>query len=300
MKAASDIAKESVSRVIVVLVNLCREEDTAACIRSLQASECTALEIVLVDNGSPDGSGARLRAAFPEVIHLALPENTGFTGGNNCGIRFALDRGCDYVLLLNNDTVVEPACVSRLVEAMRTNPGAGAVGGKILFHDAPDRIWFAGGDFSPLRAAGLHRFEGAADPDPTGGSVEEVSFLTGCCMLIPAAVLREVGAFQEDLFAYVEDLELSLRLRAAGYRLLYVPAARLLHRVPLDPQPPTPFKIRLRDRNRRRVVRRHYPLAARLRFACFFYPTRLLLGARYALRGDHERAVAIFEGMIRL
>ncbi|CAN5827818.1 N/A [soil metagenome] len=284
-------------RVATVLLNLCAEEDTAACIRSLQAGDYPALEIVLVDNGSPDGSGERLREAFPEVAYLQTGENLGFTGGNNRGIERALAEGCDYLLILNNDTVVDPGCVAALVETARSTAQVGAVGGKILFYDAPERIWFGGGDFSRVRALGMHRLEGQPDPDPAEQGVREVSFLTGCCMLIPAAVLREVGAFEEDFFIYVEDVEISLRIAASGYRLLYQPAGRLYHRVPLEEPPIPPHKIVLRDRNRRRLVRRRYGRIDRLRFALFFYPSRLVRGAQYLLRGDRERAGAIWRGM---
>ncbi|MGI9179337.1 MAG: glycosyltransferase family 2 protein [Longimicrobiaceae bacterium] len=284
-------------RVTAVVLNWCGEADTAACLRSLLASDYPMLHILLVDNGSPDGSGERLHCAFPQVEYLHVGENTGYSGGNNRGIERALEGGAEFVLVLNNDTLVEPDCVARLVEVACATREVGAVGGKILYFDAPARIWFGGGDFSRLRAVGLHRHEREADPDPTGGAVEEVSFLTGCCLLIPARVLREVGPFEEDFFMYVEDLDLTYRMRAAGYRLLYQPGARLLHRVAPDAAPPTSRQIVLRDRNRRRFVRRRYGRADRLRFALFFYPTRVVQAARYLLRGDGGRAVAIWHGM---
>lgn len=283
--------------VAVVLINLCAEDDTAACIRSLQASDYPSLRIILVDNGSPDGSGERLHALFPDVVYMQTGANLGFTGGNNLGLHRALADGCDYVLILNNDTVVDRACVTRLVEAAQADPRAGAVGGKILFHDAPERIWFGGGDFSRIRALGMHRSEGLPDPNPAEGTVEAVSFLTGCCMLVPASVLREVGVFEEDFFIYVEDVDLSLRIATAGYRLLYNPRARLFHRVPLESGPIPPHKIVLRDRNRRRLARRRYRPADRLRFALFFYPSRVVRAAQYLWQGDHERAGAIWRGM---
>ena len=283
--------------VAVVLINLCAEDDTAECIRSLQASEYPSLRIVLVDNGSPDGSGERLHALFPDAVYLQTGANLGFTGGNNLGLRRALADGCDYVLILNNDTVIDRACVARLVDVAQADDRAGAVGGKILFYDAPERIWFGGGDFSRSRALGVHRSEGLPDADPAEETVEEVSFLTGCCMLIPAAVLREVGGFEEDFFIYVEDVDLSLRIATAGYRLLYNPRARLFHRVPLESGPIPPHKIVLRDRNRRRLARRRYRPADRLRFALFFYPSRVVRAAQYLWQGDRERAGAIWRGM---
>jgi GT2 family glycosyltransferase len=283
--------------VVVVLLNWCAEELTRDCVESLRRTDYRKLSVILVDNGSPDGSGERLRRAFPDLCHIQTGSNLGFTGGNNVAIGRALADGYEYVLLLNNDTTVDADCVTWLVQAAQSEPNVGAVGGKIMYHDEPDRIWFAGGDLSRLRMSGLHRSQGAVDGPGTAETVEEVSFLTGCCMLIPADVLRDVGRFREDLFAYLEDVDLSLRLSSAGYRLLYQPRARIYHRIPRAAGTIAPEKIALRDRNRRRVARAHLNGLERMGFVLFFYPTRLLLAFMYAVRGDHPRAAAVWRGM---
>ena len=284
--------------VAAILLNWCAEEDTRACLLSLQASDYPALRVVLVDNGSEDGSGERLHADFPEVTFVQTGANLGYTGGNNAGIRRALADGCDYVLVLNNDTEVDPAMVSHLVRAAETNAKVGAVGPKILFAEAPDRMWFAGGDFSRMRAMGFHRLEGEVDPDPQGGPVEEVTFLTGCCLLIPAPVAREFGGFEEDFFIYMEDTDLSLRLTTAGFRLLYQPAARMIHKISMTQgTEPGTFQLLLSARNRRRLARRRYGPWDRLRFALFFYPTRMLRLLRYLGRRDRVRAKALWQGL---
>jgi GT2 family glycosyltransferase len=284
-------------RVTAIVLNWCGEEDTTACLRSLLRSDYGNLDLLLVDNASPDGSGDRLHHAFPGIRYLQTGENLGYTGGNNRGIERALADGADFVLVLNNDTEVEPEAVSRLVECATREPRVGAVGPKILYAEAPDRVWFAGGDFSRTRAVAYHRREGELDADPRGGAVEEVTFLTGCCLLLPAEVLREVGAFEEDFFAYVEDVDLSLRLRERGYRLLYQPTARIRHRVALDAGAPTPFQLVHTVRNRRRLARRRYGVRDRVRFALFFYPSRLLRVVKYLSRGDTARARAVWEGI---
>lgn len=284
--------------VSVVLLNYRAEDevDTRACIESLLASDYPALDVVLVDNAAPADVTARLEADFPRVRVLRAGANLGFTGGNNLGIADALERGSAYVFLLNNDTVVEPGCVGHLVRTAESGERVGCVGGKILYHDAPDRIWFGGGELSVARGVGFHLREGEID-DRDSEAPAEVSFLTGCCMLLPADVLRRVGGFEEDFFAYVEDVDLSLRLRRAGFRLLYQPAARLYHRVPLEEPEVSPMKIVLRDRNRRRLARRRYSAAARLRFMLLFYPTRMIHAGRYLLTGDRARLAAIWRGL---
>ncbi len=280
----------------VVVLHWGREDLTQACLRSLLAADYPALGILLVDNGSPDGSGERLRALFPQVSYLQTGSNLGYTGGNNRGIAWALRNGVQYVMVLNNDTVVDTSCVSRLVEAAAAS-GVGGVAPKVLYDATPDRIWFGGGDLSMARGCGVHRRIGEADCPATDGKPEEITFMTGCCCLLSAQALRDVGGFAEDFFAYVEDVELSLRLVRSGYRLLYQPAARVRHRVPWGPASPSPLQIRLRDRNRRRLARRHFAWPDRLRFAAWYYPTRVVRIAQYACRGDWVRARAIWLGM---
>jgi hypothetical protein len=285
-------------RVTAVVLNWCGEEGTAACLRSLLAGDYPALTILLADNGSPDGSGPRLHAAFPEIAYLQTGANLGYTGGNNAGIRWALEGGAEQVLVLNNDTVVEPAAVTHLVEAAASGARVGAVSPKILHYDAPDRIWFGGGVMSRIRGLGVHERRGEHDIPIANEPVRDITFATGCCCLFSGDALRAVGGFAEDFFAYVEDVELSLRLSRAGYRLLYQPAARVLHRVPLhEGAAPTPFRILHRDRNRRRLVRRHFGWRDRLVFAAWFYPSRLVTLARYVGSGDWERAGALLRGM---
>jgi GT2 family glycosyltransferase len=293
------VTRSAPPSVVAIVLNWCAEALTAACIRSLQASDYPALEILLVDNGSPDGSGERLHEAFPAVSFLQTGRNLGYTGGNNRGIEWALERGRDHVLILNNDTEVAPDAVSHLVAAASGSGRPGAVAPKILYYQATDRIWFAGGDLSKIRVLGFHRREGEPDRAGEPGAVERVSFLTGCCLLIPAEVVRDVGPLEESFFAYAEDVELSMRLKAAGYELLYQPRARVLHHVPPGRVQPAPWQIVLRDRNRRRTARLHLTRAERLRFGVFFFGSRMIHLARYLSKGDVERARATWEGMTR-
>jgi GT2 family glycosyltransferase len=288
-----------VTRVVVVVLNWCGEADTAACLESLGASDWSQQTVLLVDNGSPDGSGGRLHARFPDVPYLQTGANLGYTGGNNRGFAWALAHGADHVVVLNNDTEVEADCVRRLVEAAEADSRVGLVAPKILVHGAPDTLWYAGGDLALARGTGRHRGEGARDARFTPGQrADDVSFATGCCFLITRAALEVTRGFDDAFFAYNEDVDLSWRLRRAGFRLRYEPAARLYHKVPVAPQEPSPFQIAQRDRNRRRFVRLRLGVAARARFAAWFYPTRAVHLARYLLRGDRARAAAIVKGAV--
>ncbi len=279
-------------RVVAVVLNWCNEPDTATCLESLAASRYDALTVLLVDNGSPDSSGDRLHARFPGVAYLQTGTNFGYAGGNNRGFTWALEHGADYVLVLNDDTVIDPDCVPALVRAAEET-GAAIVAPQIRYYDQPELIWYGGGRHSVGRGMGVHRYENARADVPQHR--ERITFACGCCFLFRAEVLRAVGGFDESFFAYVEDTELSLRLARRGYTIWYEPAATVLHRITRGAQE-TPFQIRQRDTNRRRMVRLHYGAVDRARFAFWYYPTRMIHLLNYVARRDWARARAILDG----
>lgn len=280
--------------VCAVVLNWCGEGDTVECVESLQRSNYSRLDIILVDNGSPDGSGERLQARFPTLPFVQTGQNLGYAGGNNRGIAAALAREAAYVLVLNNDTVVDSACVERLVETAQQT-GAAVVAPKILHYAAPSVVWYAGGDFSVRRVMGVHRDEGCADrPDREDSA--PITFATGCCFLASVELLRVVGGFDESYFAYAEDLEFSVRVVKAGCTMRVDPRARIYHKIPVGRPDETPFQIRQRDRNRRRLARQHLTVVDRAIFSAWFYPTRGVHWLRYTLRGSREQARAIVDG----
>ena len=281
----------------IVLTHGGAEEITAACIDSLLAQDYPHLTVLLVDNASFDGSGARLRDRYPRIRYLNTGANLGYTGGNNRGMEHAIANGAEQLLILNNDTVVDPRCVSILVQSASEAGRYGAIAPKILYWDDPTRIWFAGGDYSRVRAMGLHRGIGRQDDPAERPRLEPMTFATGCCFLMPSSVAAEMRGFREDFFIYCEDTELSLRLARAGYPMYYQPAARLLHREPPGRRLASPMATRMRDRNRRRLVRQHYGAWDRLAFALWFYPTRAVRLAQHLMKGDFAGARAVVAGI---
>jgi GT2 family glycosyltransferase len=218
-------------RWAVVVLSWNGREDTLACLRSLERVEWPSLDVICVDNGSGDGSAAAVREQFPGVTLIENGSNLGYAGGNNVGIRAALERGADWVLLLNNDATLAPDAIRELDAVAGTRPRAGALGGKVLFADPPDRVWFAGQRFNAaLGYSGRPRGYGRPD-GPRYGRVEAVDRVVGACMAVSRALTEAVGLFDEDLFAYVEDVDWSLRARQAGFEVLLVPKARAWHRV---------------------------------------------------------------------
>lgn len=286
--------------VVAVVLNWCNAPDTLACIESLRADGLPYERIILVDNASPDGSGARLQAQLPQVRYIANGENSGYAGGNNVGVQHALRTDAHWILVLNNDTLVERGMLATLHATGAADPSCAAVAPKILRADEPARLWFDGGDFVPYGAIGRARREHEHDRLPEQRDPASCTFLTGCALLLRReAIARYETLFDPTYFAYVEDAELSRRLRRDGWRLLYEPRARLLHKVPPIGAEPPIWAIVRRDRNRRRLAATHFGLLERLQFACWFYPTRLVRIAQYLAKGDGPRARAVFDGTFR-
>lgn len=213
--------------VTALVLNWNLPEDTRRCVESLQQSDYSNLRVVVVDNGSRAEVYTQLRAELPHVEFVRSEVNLGFAEGNNLGFRSALEQGADYVLVLNNDTVVDPHMVSRLVEVAEAEPNAGLIGPIIYYLDRPGDVWFAGYRF----LHGIYILRRGLHLKPPVEPVEDVEFVSGCGVLIRRAVLEQVGFFSNEYFMYYEDLDLCFRALAAGWRILCVTDARMWHAV---------------------------------------------------------------------
>ena len=288
-------------RTLAVVLNWCAEEDTERCLASLlhECERVPTLDLLLVDSASPDGSGARLAARFPAVPYLALTANLGYAGGNEQAIAWALARRYDFVLIVNDDAELMAGCVEQLLETMAANPTAGACAPTVTFGPPhTDRVWWAGGAFVWWKGLGVHWHDGesVAALGLSGRAPQPVTFLSGCVLLLRSHAIRQSGSLRAEFFAYVEDAELSYRWQRDGWQLYWVPAALARHHVPRHAGAPSPFAIRYRDRNRRRVASLHYGVWRRAGFWLFFAPSRLLRLMQYALKADGARAIAVWRG----
>ncbi len=217
------------SRVGVVVVHWGDVADTLACLRSLAASGMPAQPLVVVDNGTHALAPDAVAAAAPGAELVRLDANQGFAGGSNAGIRRALAAGADFVLLLNNDAIVDPGCLEALVRAAGAGPRVAAVGAKVLDAADPTRLWATWGRIT-WRAA-LVELVGRDERDGTRFSqVTDVEWVPGTAMLLARRALEEVGLLDERFFAYHEDVDWCTRARAAGWQILFAPEARVVHR----------------------------------------------------------------------
>jgi GT2 family glycosyltransferase len=222
----------SSGRAAVVVVNWNGREDTLACLASLQSIDYAPLDVLVVDNGSTDGSVPAIRAAFPRVGLIETGRNLGFAGGNNAGIEAALAAGADFVLLLNNDTVVSPGLLRELIVVARSAPDIAAVSPKIYYQAEPKRVWYAGSRWVSRRATFEHIGQDTVDSgEAEDGQPVETEYACGCAMLLPAAALRRVGLLDDALFLLYEETDWCFRARRAGLRCLFAPRARLWHKV---------------------------------------------------------------------
>ena len=285
-------------RWAVVVLSWNGVDDTLACLDSLAEADWPGLEVICVDNGSTDGSPAAVRKRFPAVTLIENGSNLGYAGGNNVGILAALESGADWVLLLNNDATLAPDAVRELEAVARAHPLAGILGGKVFFADPPDRVWFAGQRFNAsLGYSGRPR--GYRKPDGARyDQIMAVHRVVGACMAVSRKLIDAVGMFDEDLFAYVEDVDWSLRAREAGFEVLFVPKARSWHRVAASSggEAASTPSIYYGVRNTIVVCERHRPLPAGLREL-----RRAVVAGSFAARsvlGDARgpRLRAVFEG----
>jgi GT2 family glycosyltransferase len=217
--------------VAAVILNWNGGDDILACLKSVFESTHKALEVVVVDNGSVDGSSDSIRLRFPQVHFIVNHRNLGFAKGSNQGMEWALDRGIPYILLLNGDARLHPHAIGELLAVVvRENNSIVAsprmyLGGST---DQASRLWFAYGTVKLW--AGLFQNPAFNQFDsPIWSQPREMEYASGCCILIPASILQRVGMLDEAFFAYCEDIDFSLRIRKAGLRLRYVPTAHLWH-----------------------------------------------------------------------
>ncbi|HEX6977576.1 MAG TPA: glycosyltransferase family 2 protein [Patescibacteria group bacterium] len=234
-------------KVFIIILNWNGIDDTLACLESikkLNVKDC-GLGVIVVDNGSTDDSVEKLRKLVFREIDFRLvttTTNLGFAGGNNVGIKYALESGADYVMILNNDTIVDKNLITELLKVAKKEK-VGAVSPKIYFAEGfefhKDRykknelgkvVWYAGGKIDWKNVYGENR--GVDEVD--SGQFQNISntgFATGACMFLSSQAIREVGMFDEKYFLYLEDADLSLRLKKKGWKVKYAPKAIVWHKV---------------------------------------------------------------------
>lgn len=252
----ADLSRNPATRVSVLIVNWNGLEHLPVCLDSLAAQTLRDFEVILVDNGSRDGSVDFVQGSYPWVRVVPLPDNTGFATGNNRG--YAHARG-DYLVTLNNDTRAEPDWLEQLVQVADAHPGVGMVASRVCAFSDPDlldsigmticRDGMARGAYRNRRWSSLQLAE-----------VEEILMPSASAALYKRAMLVETGFFDDDFFAYAEDVDLALRGRLAGWGALAATQAVVCHKYSQTGGSLSPFKVYLVERNHYWVVWKNFPV----------------------------------------
>jgi GT2 family glycosyltransferase len=289
-------------RIGIVLVHLNSYGHTSLCLKSLTTMTYPNAEVIVVDNGSIDSSGARLRSEFPTVTHIRSEENLGFTGGNNIGIEHSMSHGCDHVLLLNNDTIISPGFLQPLVDRLLSDATIAAVSGKIYYYPAAlngreNIIWYAG-VFQKWHT-GYHHV-GTLEEDRGQFDVAmPTEYASGCLMLMRGEVIKKLGGLSKEYFIYWEESDWCMRAKAIGYSSWYEPKSIIWHNFTSAAfGQETPFYMYMQIRNSFIFASRHFHGMVKLRYL-LFYPLYILNYYISLLRSNNARgAKAIFYGIV--
>ena len=231
-------------KIFAVVVNYHRQQDTIECLGSLFKSKINDKEfkVVLVENESQETEVKKFKQLFPTLEVIENKENTGFAKGNNIGIKYSLENGADYLVLINNDAIVKKDSIAKLIEVFEKNPDVGIVGPKIYFAEGFEYhkqrynqkelgkvIWYAGGKVDWGNILGSHRGLDEVDKGQynKAGITE---FVSGCCMAVKKELFEKIGYLAEEYFLYMEDLDFNIRSQKAGFKIYYQPEAIVWHK----------------------------------------------------------------------
>lgn len=224
-------ASTTPSRVSVVILNWNGRGDTLACIESVLASRDVAFDVIVVDNGSTDGSQDAIRGTYPTATLIETGCNLGYAEGNNVGLRHALQGDADYLLILNNDTIVAPDMLSELVRASTTLPRS-ILGPLTYYHHDPQRVWWGGSRWNAAGCHLEHTGNGRDGPAVTaGGEPLPTTYVVGSALFAPARLFREIGLLDAQYFLTHEEADWCYRARHAGWSCHCVPRALMWHKV---------------------------------------------------------------------
>lgn len=280
-------------KVVVIVVIWNGLEDTLECLRSLLQDSYPNLEIVVVDNGSTDGSVDVIRAKQFPVRIVSVGANLGFTGGNNIGLIEAQKLGARYAFLLNNDTTIEKGAIRALVDAAEATPDAGIVSPVMHYFDVPRDIWFAGGKVVLGKGQAYH--DGTLFPSRQDGPYQ-TRWVSGCAMLVRMIAIDQVGGLDDRFYLTWEDVDWCLRMQKEGWKVAVVPRARIFHKGGRSGQKLTDIGSYYAVRNSLLLASKHAGVGY---YSALFHVLAFHLksGLRAAL-GDRRKILATtFEGL---
>ncbi len=290
------------SSVAIILVNWNGFEDSKKCLVSLKELNYESFKVFLVDNGSENDEGKKLKSLFPEIELIQSEKNLGFTGGNNLGIKKAVDMGFSHVLLLNNDTEVDSGFLLEMMSTYGSDPSVGMVQPMIVFMKDPSTIWSAGGEWKPSfsRAITLgdRKKINSYSIDQT-----DLGWATGCAILISSEVITKIGLLDDQFFMYFEDVDWSIRVRNEGYRILLSPKALVFHEAGASSKKQgkegalSPKVFYYHCRNQFYIIRRYSQGFSRVLSLAYHSLRFISWIAYFCLRGRFQKCKSTYQGI---
>jgi GT2 family glycosyltransferase len=283
-------------RLFIIVLSHNHRDDTFSCLQSLLNSDYENFDIILLESSSTVNETEEYRRQFPQIQVITLKENLGYAGNNNIGIHAALEQGADWIMILNNDTVLDTACLSHLVAAGEGDPEIGIVGPMVYHFDEPNVIQSAGGVLGKYWQ-NFHLGTNEADRGQFN-LTRPVAWISGCAMMIRPAVMRQIGLFDEEYFLYWEETEFCIRSSRAGWKIIHVPDAKLWHKGVQRNYQPKPYVTYYSTRNYLFTLSKHKaPWMVRVVAVTNVIRTLLSWSVRPRWRDKREHSGALWRGM---
>jgi GT2 family glycosyltransferase len=281
----------------VIVLNNNHRDDVMECITSLYQNDYPNLQVIMLDNASTDDSVAIVCKKFPEVQLISLVKNLGYAGNNNVGLQAALTKEADWILILNDDTVLASTCLAQMVRAGESDPNIGIVGPMVYHFDEPEVIQSAGGMLGK-KWQSIHLGKDEIDQGQFD-SIRPVEWISGCAIMVRRAVLERIGLLDADYFLYWEDTEWCIRASEAGWKIIHVPNAKLWHKGVKRNYQPKPYVTYYVTRNYLFTLAKHNaPLFVRASAFVEIFRTLLSWTLKPRWRSKHDHRDAMWHGLI--
>ena len=284
------------SKVGIILVNYNGAKFNSECIDSIMKSTYRNFKIIVVDNASTDNSVEILEKYYINDITLIKSElNLGFSEGNNLGIEYALKNNCDYILMLNNDTVIEDNMIGIMLNESLKD-GNAVISPKIYYYDNKNIVWSAGAQM--LWKRGIPSQFGLNEEDSKEFDEEKyVEIATGCCLLFHKDVVNKIGYLSDEYFLYYEDTDYTTRMVRSGYKIKYIPAAKMYHRVSASTGGEESENYIYYNTRNRLIFNKKFNKENYITYITYFYFTRIFKIVMWIIKGKKNLVSATFRGI---